>query len=281
MIRHFLPLLYLATITLVVWAMVDTGYRIAAAKLAVPPRVTPTRVEQAPKPDHRMPGYGTYSVVVERDLFKTMVEEPEEEPEQIDVAEIEDTTLRIKLLGTTAGDPDLAYAFIEDQVKRKQDLYQAGESVQGAVVWEIHPRMVVLKRGDKLEKISMGEDSGPSQPGSARLAAASGPGQTINLSRSTVAQSMRDINRLMTQARVRPHFENGRPDGLAISRIKRGSLFTRLGLQDNDVITGVNDKEIRTMEDALSIYRNLQNSSDLALQIKRNGVPQTLDYAIR
>jgi len=51
----------------------------------------------------------------------------------------------LKLLGTIAGgNPEEAFAVIEDQRKKKQFLYQIGQSVQGAEIIKILRQKVVL-----------------------------------------------------------------------------------------------------------------------------------------
>jgi general secretion pathway protein C len=280
MVRRIFPILNLAVITVVAWAAVDTAYKVAVSRLAAPP---PAVQEEGPapldQPAQARPLAG-YQTVLDRDLFKTKVEKPPEKPpEEIDTQNIEETILKLKLMGTVAGHPDYAYAVIEDQTTRRQGLYQPGESVQGAVIMEIQHRMVVLRHGERLEKLSMDEEDRKAGKKSALAALGAPPPGRINLMRGMINEQMQNLNSLMTQARVKPHFEGGQPDGLAITRIQEGSLFTQLGLQDNDVITGVNDREIRSVADAMELYNNLKSADKVALQIKRNGTPQTIEYA--
>ena len=38
--------------------------------------------------------------------------------------------------------------------------------------------------------------------------------------------AVKDINALMKQAKIQPHFTNGKSDGMILSGIKRGSIFS-------------------------------------------------------
>ena len=91
---------------------------------------------------------------------------------------------------------------------------------------------------------------------------------------------MGDLNGLMDQAKIRPHFRNGKPDGLTISRIKRDSIFSQLGLRSGDIITGVDGQSIESVDDALKFYNQLKSSSNVNLQIRRRGMPKQIEYTI-
>ena len=38
--------------------------------------------------------------------------------------------------------------------------------------------------------------------------------------------AVKDINALIKQAKIQPHFTNGKSDGMILSGIKRGSIFS-------------------------------------------------------
>ncbi|MFW5640437.1 MAG: PDZ domain-containing protein, partial [Thermodesulfobacteriota bacterium] len=76
-------------------------------------------------------------------------------------------------------------------------------------------------------------------------------------------------------------FTNGKPDGLTLTRIRRNSIFRRLGLRNGDIITGVDGEPIESVDDALKFYNNLKSASDVSLEIKRRGRGQKMEYSIR
>jgi general secretion pathway protein C len=163
-----------------------------------------------------------------------------------------------------------------------------GDSIQDAVIKSIQRGVVVLKVGDKVEKLTMDEaaarSTGPkkgrvsSRPRSPRE---EGPGRTITVSRSDIEASLKDINQLLTQARVRPHFKDGKPDGLAINRIKKGSFFSKLGLRDGDIVQAIDNTSIRSPDDILALYKKLKSGSRVGIQINRKGQQQTINYRFR
>ena len=109
---------------------------------------------------------------------------------------------------------------------------------------------------------------------------ASSGSKRIALQRAEVEDALNNVNTLMRQARIRPHFKDGKPDGLTLSRIQRNSIFTKLGLRTGDVIVGVDGQQIESVDDALKFYNSLKSSPDVQLQIRRRGQLQNIDYAI-
>jgi general secretion pathway protein C len=174
----------------------------------------------------------------------------------------------LKLWGTVSGSSAEAFAVIEDPAKRMQNLYRVGDTVQDATVKMILREKVVLnvKGQDEILEI----EKTVSRAGKFRPAPTGGPGskgdrasrrpvrtQKITLRRNQVEDAMQDVNQLLTQVNIRPHFDRGQPDGLMLSRIKPNSLFMRMGLRNGDVISGVNDQNLESVDDALTFYESL------------------------
>lgn len=89
------------------------------------------------------------------------------------------------------------------------------------------------------------------------------------------------MNDLLRQARVRPHYKNGSPDGFIISRIKPKSLFRKLGLRNGDIIKEINGEQIDSMDEAMAMYQNLVSSNSIDIKLKRRGKDRVINYSIR
>ena len=236
---------------------------------------------------------GDYAAIDKRNLFKTgdaIKPKSTVPPPQTDISALKETELKLKLWGTVSGEGEKTYAVIEDQQKRLQNLYRENDSIMGATVKRILREKVVLTVNGKdeilaMEKTGSGEfPAGPSLPKASTASAipndSPGEAQRIALSRQTIDGAMNDLNGLMDQAKIRPHFRNGKPDGLTISRIKRDSIFTQLGLRSGDIITGVDGQGIESVDDALKFYNQLKSSSNVTLQVRRRGRPKQIEYTI-
>ena len=99
--------------------------------------------------------------------------------------------------------------------------------------------------------------------------------------RSAVDNALNNLSELATQARVVPAFEGGKPVGFKLFSIKPGSLYSKIGLQNGDVINRINGYEMSSPEKGLEVYQKLKDSSNITVDVKRRGKAMTLDYTIQ
>jgi len=206
---------------------------------------------------------------------------------KVDVGALQKTDLKLKLFGTILYDSGNC-AIIADN-KKQQRLYRVGDSVENAIVKMILREKVILNvNGNdeilKIEKVlsSKKKTIKPSAAKSSKHKTSKSSKRTkIKVKRSELEASLNNLNEVFKQVRVRPHFRNGKPDGLTISGIKPQSVFRKLGLKSGDVILGVDGNDIRSVDDALKFYQSLGENANLQLKIKRRGMPRTIDYEIK
>jgi general secretion pathway protein C len=234
-------------------------------------------------PDVKEQGKSTkafYQAIIDRNIFVTEEAAPAESSSE-ELEELEPTSLKIALLGTVVGGQQDGFAVIEEVARRRQGLYRVGDSVQGATVRRILRGKVVLRVNDKDEVLSMeeetasrGEPAYPSGPSAERES-------TVVVERSEMDESLKNVHQLLSQVRIRPHFSDGVADGLAVSNIKPGSVFARMGLRNGDIVQGLNGRGIQTPDDVMEVYQRLKSGSSVTLQVMRNGEEKIINYQIR
>jgi general secretion pathway protein C len=233
-----------------------------------------------------------YNKIIEKNILKVIADRKDVglrniEKEMEDVANLKATSLKLKLSGTIAGDNlEGVYAVIEDKRKNKQALYQVGQSVQGAKITKILRQKVVLNYNgeDQVLEMDFLSDSRVSENQNTvapKVIQQSSAPKFVNLTRSIIDDSIKDINELMKQARIKPHFNNGNPDGLLLFGIKPKSLFAMMQLKNGDIIKGINGEKLQSVDDALKLYQSLKTSFDVNLQIKRQGRVEEITYHVR
>ncbi len=177
--------------------------------------------------------------------------------------------------------------------KRKQGLYKKGDAIQNAEIKLVLRKKVVLSVNGKDEILLMEDDKPDNSKKRKRPSPLRGGdpeealdderfdgGETVNIDREKINSSLKNINQLMSQVKVRPHFKDGKPNGLLLSHVQQNSIFKDMGLQNGDIVKGVNGKEIQSVDDALKFYDNLKSSSAVELQIERKGDPLSINYQI-
>ena len=82
-------------------------------------------------------------------------------------------------------------------------------------------------------------------------------------------------------ARIVPSIKRGRPNGFKLYRVRRDSIYAKIGLKNGDTIHAVNGLELRSVEKALEIYAKVRNANWLSLTITRRGKLLSFDYTVR
>jgi general secretion pathway protein C len=271
---------------------VNAFYKVATSSFdhALPSSVA-TKQVVFPKDVTRHP-LSYYMPVTERNLFNTKTKTGQQP--KLNIETLKPTDLKLKLFGTVTGDKNKAYAVIEETEKRRQNLYRVGDTIQNASIKMILREKVVLRVNGKdeilgIEEVPSGSrDSGrPSSIANRRSQkrrpfkrSSTADSQNITLDRSKIESAVKNVNDLMKNVRIQPHFTDGQPDGFRLSGVRPNSFFSNMGLKSGDVITGVDGKKIESVDDAFMLYQGLQSSSNIQLQLKRKGQQKNINYKI-
>lgn len=285
-IQRIIFFVNLALITLGAYFGVSLFYQVMAHQFR--PSVDAQIVASQPTNQKRARKFSLthYRPIMKRNLFQTQKGSVAPPPKaNIDLENMAETKLNLKLWGTVTTDPEKAYAVIEDTKKREQNLYRIGDSIQNATLKLIQRTKVVLSLNGKDEVLTMEEikQAGGSKRGFGKRSSRSsssrrGPTRTqrVSLKRSMIDNAINDVSSLMTQIKIQPH-ENG----LSLSNIKANSIFRRMGLRNGDVLKSVDGQDIRSVDDALRLYESLKSTDAVSVQLERRGSDRTINYNIR
>jgi len=299
MIKNLFSLINIILVTLIVFFSVELFYRIISAKLLAASLSGNSVTTESVLNSHNNKNlrqktknkrFSAYQSITDRDLFKTK-DNAAKSDNQIDDADLEklkQTSMKLKLFGTVTGVTGSAYAVIEETQKHKQGLYRAGDTIQKAQIKMILRKKVVLSVNGKDEILLMDENKNKKKRSSpfSKDQELSRPGgrfdydETVTIDREKINDSLKNINQLMSQVKVRPHFKDGKPNGLLLSHVRSNSIFKEMGLKNGDIVKGVNGNEIQSVDDALKFYESLKSSSSVEVQIERRGEPLTIGYQI-
>jgi general secretion pathway protein C len=191
-----------------------------------------------------------------------------------------------KLVGTVTGPGNRSYAIIQEGADRKQKIYHFRENIDGGKIVKIFRDRVFIKRQGEEEVLSFSPEKDRTHPG-ASLTAPTGeivkkisPNRFL-INREDVMTFVGNVNKFMTQARLKPHFVMGRPNGYSVSEIIPGSLIEKIGLSNNDIIKKINGQMINKPEEVFQAYSQLARDSNIEVEIERGGRSETFRYEIR
>lgn len=278
MAARYRTIFILAAITALSYLSVDIFYKTVEAKLSgFQTKEISTRKTVRHKAVGK-PSLNAYRVISDRNLFGSI--DKTGEKIQINVDELEATKLGLTLLGTVSDTQGFDFAVIKEKNKKKHGLFREGDAIASATIIRIMRGMVVLRVDGKVEILKMEEgDSG--KTGDKKQV--SGPGgrgvkNVIKVKKTDIDNAFKNMGKMLTQVRIRPYFSSGKPYGFMISRIKPGSIFQKMGMQNGDIIQGVDDQPIKSPDEMLKLYNRLKSGCAISLNIKRKGETQNLEY---
>jgi general secretion pathway protein C len=289
--RKFYHIIFdIFAIAVIIYIGVDTFYRVARTELIQADITGIDSRDISVDKQADISRFADYQTIIDRNLFSKVSGVPVKDAD-IDSRDMKPTSLKLTLLGTICSNDKNSAAVIEETAKRTQGLYREGDSIQNAVVKSIFAGRVVLRVDGHDEVLAMDElkssetvmaPAGSVQTAAvspqAALAATAVMERRISIKRGDIDESFGNINDLISQATIQPHYTDGEADGLTVTGIKAGSIFRKLGFRNGDIVKGVNDNEIKTAEDLISMYNDLRSDSNVSLQIIRRGRETNLNY---
>ncbi len=209
-----------------------------------------------------------------------------------------DTTLPIELLGTIfIGDRFKSLATVRDKSYSEADIYRVGDAIYGneqAVVAAVERQKIIINNNGVKECINLDKDSeaaatnGLAMPSSGDFGSlpsgVGAGGSEIVLDAAYVEGELGPgFGKIVDAARLVPNpTQSGGISGFKIFAIKGGTLFARIGLQNGDVITQVNEVSMKQAEQGFALYQAFQDEKDVRIQLLRGGeTPQAITVRIK
>lgn len=106
-----------------------------------------------------------------------------------------------------------------------------------------------------------------------------GPTEYV-IARSAVDAILENHSLLARSVRVKPK-QAKTGTVLVLSRVRKGSLLSRIGLKRGDAIEALNGFSLASPEKALQAFARLRTASNLWLRLRRGEKPITIEYRIQ
>ncbi|MBM7114749.1 type II secretion system protein GspC [Archangium primigenium] len=208
------------------------------------------------------------------------------------------SSLRVKLLGTlVASDKFWSVASIQDMNNQRSTTYMVGDRIQGAEVLDIERLRVVILNNGRKEFIDGQPGDGaavavytpPPLPNGPPVQAPNVNGSGIRavgendyeVPRAEIDRTLANLSDVAMQARIVPAFKDGQAQGFKLFSIRPDSIYSKIGVQNGDVIKRINGFDLNSPEKALEVYTKLKEASRIEIDLERNGSPVHKNYTIR
>jgi general secretion pathway protein C len=208
------------------------------------------------------------------------------------------TGLRVRLVGTlVANRNEWSMANVEDVTSHETTVYMVGDKIQTADVTDIERLRVIIKNNGRKEYIDV-------EPGTGEVAVSAGPHPAVaaatpppsgptgagiravsednyEVPKDEINKALGNLNDIAMQARIVPAFKDGVATGFKLFSIRPDSLYTKIGIQNGDVIRRINGFDINSPDKALEVYTKLKESNRIEIEIDRNGAAVRKTYNVR
>jgi len=100
--------------------------------------------------------------------------------------------------------------------------------------------------------------------------------------RDTVKNYTANINKIWKDININEiKNSNNIITAFKVTKIRKGSIFDKLGLVKNDIIKSVNNVKLKSYADAFKVYKNINNITNVSMIIIRDNQEVELEYAIK
>jgi general secretion pathway protein C len=246
---------------------------VARAAAPAPPAVESLRAR----------GWEERRPILERNLFGAQIAAMPAPPLPVDEL-LTATKLPLRLLGTVLSlDPATSRATIEDKSSRKHEVLRTGDSLQAYAQVEvaaIERGRVILLNEDRREELRLQENSRPTAPvpkRTARRSRSRRSSRTRTANLGILSERLKDLQSdsglsrsaadLLTQGRLAPKYHEGEMVGMRINDIQPGSLYEKIGIEDEDVIVSVNGIAMDSAAAGSKILSQLIGDGEIKIDI--------------
>lgn len=197
------------------------------------------------------------------------------------------------LIGAIAGSEKNSYAIFSDK-SGKQEVFKAGAAVfdLGTLKKVDKDRVFIQAKGvEKLMELQLSDfitikdiskDISASQAGVQTSGFVKSLGdKSFIVDQKKIQDALANPNQIMTDARLQPHFVNGKQEGFLMKEVKNNGIYQNLGLQNGDVLLKINDYTLSSPESGMQAFNALRGMDRVQLDILRGGEKTTLTYQIK
>lgn len=238
--------------------------------------------------DRKPPKQKDYKIIETRDLFGVGLQAPKQTASpSTDSSGMREEPIAMafpyKLRGTAPSGEGEGWAIFES-ASREQFVLSQHESFPDSedTLIEVRRAEVIVNYNNERVRVLLDDD----QKHTATMGQNEGIAQSVGsnrwvLKKEGVEDALSHLSELVKQMKLVPFSQDGEDIGFRIGWLKDNSLFDEMGLLKGDIITRVNGREVKSIEDGLFLMRNMKKARDVTVDILRNGEPTTMRYEVK
>jgi len=165
---------------------------------------------------------------------------------------------------------------------KKTSIIEIGEVFAGYKLKEIELKQVIFTKNSKdfvltLEEISKVKASDVVRKVRKKVIQ---EGEATPVSKKDINYYSKNPSKIWKDIAIREVKKNGKITGFKVNRIKKNSKIAELGLEVGDIIIRANNIELKSYNDAIKLYKDIDNIKTLELVVLRNNQEREIIYEI-
>ena len=236
-----------------------------------------------------------HKIIVERNIFGSSGLSPVKENRKREKADEPASILRaqLRLIATVAGDDQVACAVIENLKSKIQEVYKAGDVIEGAQIERIGRNKIFLFYGEKSEVLNLcitrevfdpvEKDEEPvvaQRQNAVESVNAISPAEGIINKKAYVAQ-VHGMEAFLENMNVAPYIVNEKEEGLCITGLDDLNMAGYFGFENGDVIQTINGQTLTDKQKAFQVLKKARSQSSLNCRLLRNKQTMDLSFEVK
>jgi len=237
---------------------------------------------------------GSHSIIIERNIFGTSGVSPSNDNLLRNHNNLPTTLIKsqFRLLATISGDDQVACAVIENMKTKVQDIYKAGDIINGAQIERIDRNKIIFFCGGQREVLNLRitcSALGPVERSEERIMDSQKPAEFVKV----IPPLERDISKQVSETKaqgmqiflekmeITPYIINGEGKGLRIEGLDDFSLARYAGFKNGDVIQALNGQLLTNKQKAFQVLKKARTQSSLDFELLRNQREMNLSFNLK
>ncbi len=175
---------------------------------------------------------------------------------------------------------DSALPFIAVEDAAKVTLISVNEKFKGYTLKEVQSDRAVFEKSGKNYELKFKEVMFKNATISAVEPEVISDGGAVFIKRNELKKYAKNPNEIFKSIKIKEIIENKKLKGFRVISVVEKSIFAKLGLLKNDIITGANNKEFKSVSQVFKLYNNMDKLDSLKLHVKRGNEEKELEYEI-
>ena len=103
----------------------------------------------------------------------------------------------------------------------------------------------------------------------------------FEIDRKAINDQLSNPELLAKQAQIVPNYKDGKNHGIKLIGVQPSSVYSKIGIQNGDIVLGISGQKIDSQAKALQLLDNMRSQNNVKIEIERRGKTQSIEYTVK